>query len=114
MCPRCGVTEDMPEHVEITLKFDGSRRTCAIAGVPPDREWSGAVIVRTRIESHDRMWTWPAEPDGRPCASMQLPEALPPGPLKLAVVMVCGGWLAWTAQDIQGGARENAERAAGP
>ena len=114
MCPRCGVTEDMPEHVEITLKFDSSGRTCAIAGVLPDREWSGAVIVRTRIESHDRMWTWPAEPDGRPCASMQLPEALPPGPLKLAVVMVCGGWLAWTAQDIQAGVRENAERTAGP
>ena len=74
MCPQCGVTEDMPEHVEVTLKFDSSVRTCAIVGVLPDREWSGAVIVRARIESHDRMWAWPAEPDGRPCASMQLPK----------------------------------------
>jgi hypothetical protein len=105
MCPRCGVTEDMPEHVEITLRLDASRRSCALAGALPDREWSGALIVRTRIESHDRMWTWPAGPDGRPSASMELPEGLPSGPSRLAVVIVCRGWLAWTAQGVHGGPR---------
>ncbi len=105
MCPRCGVTEDMPEHVDITLRLEGSGDICAITGALPDREWSGALIVRTRIESHDRMWTWPAGPDGRPSASMELPEGLPSGPSRLAVVIVCRGWLAWTAQGVHGGPR---------
>jgi hypothetical protein len=102
----------MPEHVEITLQLDSSGRTCAVAGALPDREWSEALIVRTRIESRDRMWPWPAEPDGRPCASMVLFEALSPGPLKLAVAIVHDGWLAWTAQDVHTGSNNSADRPA--
>jgi hypothetical protein len=110
-CPRCGITEDMPEHVQITLQFDRSNHACAVAGTLPDREWTGALIVRTRIDAHDRMWMWPAQADGKPSPKMQLPELLPAGPLKLAVIIIHCGWVAWSAQDIHASGRDTLDEA---
>ena len=103
LCPTCGVPEDMPEHVRLNLKFDRATGTCALSGTTPQQDWSGALIMRTRIEAQDRLWDWPTGPDGKPCGSMSLPEELPAGPVKLAVIIVHDGWIAWTAQDIHGG-----------
>jgi len=103
LCPRCNLSEDMPAHVRINLRFDAATGICRLVGRPPDRDWSSALIVRTRDETRDRMWDWPVGPNGRPVGQMSLPEPLPPGPARLAVIMAHGGWLAWTATDVHGG-----------
>lgn len=103
LCPRCNLSEDMPAHVHINLRFDATTGMCRLAGKPPERDWSAALIVRTRNETHDRMWEWPAAPDGGPAEEMQMSEPLPPGPVRVAVILAHGGWLAWTATDAHGG-----------
>lgn len=103
LCPHCGVAEDMPEHVRLNFRFDHATGTCTLLGDPPRREWSAALIQRTRIEANDRMWDWPAAPGGEPCERMPLPEPLPGGPVKLAVILAHGGWIAWTGREVAGG-----------
>jgi hypothetical protein len=103
MCPRCGVSEDTPEHMRLNLRFSLTDRRCAVAGTLPVQKWTGALIIRTRLEGNDRLWPWPAGPDGSPCPEMQVPEPIPFGPLKIAMIIVHRGCVAWAAMDTHGG-----------
>lgn len=86
LCPQCGIRRDTPAGMPLRLVHKDNRLW--LEGPRPTRNWRAALHLGCQDRAAGWTVAWPADRDGRPAASIELPDSRPPGPLLLGLIIV--------------------------
>lgn len=87
-CARCNLVEDVQAGATIRFKLNARDMSLRITGRLPRKHWNAALQLRSPTPDYRRTWEWPTAPDGRPAKAWRCPDAVPPGPIRVAFVLV--------------------------
>ena len=89
ICPRCAISKDAPEGFDVSLTMEGGD-TLVLKGDLPDGDWTIGVRMGCQNDPLSIGLEWPRGSDGRPLKRFTLSGHWPPGPLRLAVILIKG------------------------
>jgi hypothetical protein len=87
-CPVCGIIADGVDSAMLQLRLKGS--SINLSGNVPTSNWAGILHVTCQREEESTASLWPRTADGRPATALNGPPLLPPGPVRLAAVIMHG------------------------
>lgn len=88
-CPNCGPVQDTAIGRQISL-VPQEDRGFRWLGYRPRLGWSARLVVEPQLNAFRMVWPWPAESDGSPMVEFCPPDALPPLPVRIALLAFWG------------------------
>ena len=96
ICPRCGVTEDLPANLDLNIEIGRSDVRASF----PEREgrWDGAVVFWAYKRKYSIVQDWPLDRGGLPLARWTQDDARVTLPLSKCAIIMCDFQYAYFAR----------------
>lgn len=85
-CPVCGIIAEGPTDMDLRLAIDEGQ--ISLSGTLPIENWAGVLHIACQREEESIAFPWPTDAKGRPGQLSMPQEHLPPGPLRIAAVLI--------------------------
>jgi hypothetical protein len=89
ICARCSIIEDAPATSDLTISMTAGGRI-VLGGTLPRENWTAGLRLGCQNDPESHGHLWPADDKGAPAREFAPPAPWPPGPLKVALVMLAG------------------------
>jgi hypothetical protein len=85
-CDNCGIIYDGVEQNQFQIRSDGARIT--VHNLTVKGPWQAALRIGCQQDAESQVIDWPERADGLPADFLDIPPVLPPGALRLSLIII--------------------------